>query len=252
MKFCDRNDFGFALAIDRLHIGVKRPHGYRHIRRMRRDTVIAGTQDGVNAVKTGNRGAAGAGISLIAGFCDVIEIVTAGSLQQIAAGGGLVAQLGAGAGQQCAAQHAITLPHARVGGEITVSNQCADTQAPSAVSSILSSGNRLMSTRLEGVSTCSFMRSSRLVPPAMILTRLDGSGGGLRGGAGALIGEAFMSAFRCLFYRSHDVRVGGAAADVAAHPLANFRIGEFGARVCEVLRHIARHALPVFGQHSGG
>jgi hypothetical protein len=39
---------------------------------------------------------------------------------------------------------------------------------PSGVSSILSSGRRLMSISWDGVSTCNFIRSSKLVPPAMI------------------------------------------------------------------------------------
>ena len=83
----------------------------------------------MNAVEACDRRAAGAGIAFVAGFCHVIKIIAAGSLQQIAAGRGLVAQLGAGARQQCAAEDAVALPYLWVGGKVAVSNQRADTQA---------------------------------------------------------------------------------------------------------------------------
>src|SRR5260370_36065368 len=118
MKLGDWNDAGLALAIDRLRPGVECAHGHGSSGRVSRDAVLAGAEDGMNAIEAGERRAAGAWIALVAGFCDVIKIVTARSLQQIAAGGGLVSQLGARACQQCAAQDAVALPHAAVGREI--------------------------------------------------------------------------------------------------------------------------------------
>ena len=50
----------------------------------------------------------------------------------------------------------------------------------------------------------------------------------------------------------HDVRVGRAAADIAAHPFADLGIGEFGSRICQIGRHIARHARAALGQHADG
>ncbi len=85
----------------------------------------------MDAVEAGERGTAGAGVALVARLGDVIEVIAARPLQQIAAGGGLVAQLGAGARQQGAAQYAVALAHAGVGREIAVANQRADTQAAS-------------------------------------------------------------------------------------------------------------------------
>ena len=83
----------------------------------------------MNAVEAGKRRTAGAWVALVAGFRDVIEIVATGSLQQIAAGRGLVTQLRAGARQQCAAQDTVALPHAGIGREIAVANQRTNAQA---------------------------------------------------------------------------------------------------------------------------
>src|SRR5258708_9604922 len=96
---------------------------------MRGDTLIAGAEDSMNAVEAGKSCAARTGTALVAGFCHVIKIVTARSLQQVAAGGGLVAQLRARARKQGAAQDGIVLPHAGIGCEVAVSNQRADPQA---------------------------------------------------------------------------------------------------------------------------
>src|ERR1700722_5449754 len=55
---------------------------------------------------------------------------------------------------------------------------------------------------------------------------------------------------RDLFDGGHDVGVGCAPADIAAHSLANFYIGEFGGWLRQIVGNIARHALPALGQHS--
>src|ERR1700743_931462 len=120
MQLLDRNDSVVAAPLDRLDLGIERPHRDRHIRRMRCDAVLARAKYGVNTVETGKRSAARARAALVAGFCDVIEIITAGPLEQIAAGRGLVTQLRAGARQQCTAEDAITPPHPRVAGEVAL------------------------------------------------------------------------------------------------------------------------------------
>src|SRR4030081_2006616 len=48
----------------------------------------------------------------------------------------------------------------------------------------------------------------------------------------------------------NNVGISRAAANVAAHPLANLGVGKFGVRMRQVFRHIARHAAVTFGQHS--
>ena len=55
---------------------------------------------------------------------------------------------------------------------------------------------------------------------------------------------------RGLLDGGHDVRIGGATADVAAHPLADFRVGQRGMRDRQVLGDVARHAGVAFGQHA--
>ena len=111
-----------------------------------------------------------------------------------------------------------------------------------------------MSTRWTGVSTCSFIRSSRLVPPAMILAPgWADSGGGLRRRACTLVGEGLHArTARGLPDRGDDVRIGGTAADVAAHSLADFRVGQRGMRDRQVLGDVARHAGAAFRQHADG
>src|ERR1700688_5208336 len=115
MKLSDWNDAGFALVIDRLHLGIERPHGYRHVGGVGSDAMIAGAEDCVNAVEAAEGCATRAGIALVAGFGDVVEVITTRSLQQVAAGGGLVPQLLARTREQRAAEHAVAPPHPRVG-----------------------------------------------------------------------------------------------------------------------------------------
>ena len=73
--------------------------------------------------------AAAARLALVAGLVGVVEVGAARALQQVAGGGGLVAQLARGAGQQRARQHAVVAPHALVGGQVGVAHQRADAQA---------------------------------------------------------------------------------------------------------------------------
>jgi hypothetical protein len=82
----------------------------------------------VLATDTAQRRAAAAGPSLVARLLGVIEILAARALEQVARGRRLVAQLPRGAGQQRTRQHAIVATYARVGSQIGVAYQCADTQ----------------------------------------------------------------------------------------------------------------------------
>jgi len=62
--------------------------------------VIASTEDGVNSIEAGERCAARTWIALVARLGNIVEIITARFLQQIATGGGLVPQLCARTCQQ--------------------------------------------------------------------------------------------------------------------------------------------------------
>src|SRR5260370_20070576 len=57
---------------------------------------------------------------------------------------------------------------------------------------------------------------------------------------------------RSLLDGRDNVRIGSTATDIAAHPFADFGVGEFSYRMCQIFRHVARHAAAALGQHSHG
>src|SRR5580698_9854166 len=93
---------------------------------------------------------------------------------------------------------------------------------PSAVSSTLLSGSREMSISSEGRSTSSFIRSIRLVPPAMNFA--VGSATIWRTASATSLARAYwkliMAAHR-LLNRCYDVGIRSATADIATHKFAN-------------------------------
>src|SRR5699024_1510338 len=74
-------------------------------------------------------------LTLVARRGHVLEVDAAGALEEIAAGGGGVAQLPGGAGEQCAGQHRVVAADARVRRQIAVADHRAD--ADTAVVEIL-------------------------------------------------------------------------------------------------------------------
>ena len=64
------------------------------VRRIRRDAVFTGAEDGEHAVVAVNCGAARAGLTLVAGVRSVAEIDAASALQKVATSGRHVPQLG--------------------------------------------------------------------------------------------------------------------------------------------------------------
>ena len=116
------------------------------------------------------RRAAAARAAFVAGLVGVVEIRAAGALQQVAGGRRLVAQLAGSAGQQRARQQAIVPPHPRIGGEIGVAHQRADAQAAFRRRLDLVERKPVDVDQMRRASRSrSFIRSSRLVPPAMNL-----------------------------------------------------------------------------------
>src|SRR5216683_557482 len=91
--------------------------------------MLARPQDRVHAVDPLDRRAAAARFALVARRGRIVEIEAARSLQEIAPGGGHVAQLLRGAGENRAAEQWIACLDARVIGEIAIGNQRADPQA---------------------------------------------------------------------------------------------------------------------------
>ncbi|OFA00968.1 hypothetical protein DUPY_22520 [Duganella phyllosphaerae] len=118
-----------AVRVDRFHHRVQQPHGHGHVARVRGDAGVALAHDGVATGKSAEGGATGAWRTLVAGLVGIVEIWTAGALQQVAGRGGLVAQLRAGAGQQGPRQHAVIAPHGGIGRQVGIAHQGADAQA---------------------------------------------------------------------------------------------------------------------------
>ena len=121
-------------------------------------------------------------------------------------------------------------------------------------------GSRLMSTRRAGVSTFSFIRSSRVVPPARnrtsapccavfvcAATLIAAAASSGRMNSKVCMGSLLLAARRSadLLDRGHDVGIGPAAADVAAHQLLHVRVvGTAGLLEQRDRRHdLARRAV---------
>lgn len=155
-----------TLRAVQMHGGVERGQGHGHVRRMGGDAVIGVADDREIAVGALPRGAAAAGNPLVAGLRRVLEVRAPRALEQIPAGGRGVAQLAGRAGEQRLGETGVAGPDAGVGGEIAVAHARSDTQPALGVSEIRSNGSRRMSMSRSGAATPSFMRSTRLVPPA--------------------------------------------------------------------------------------
>ena len=96
---------------------------------VRRDTGVAPSQDGVEPRQAFLRITAAAGFSAIAGAGDIVEILAARALQDIAAGRRGVAQLCGSPRQQRFGDARKGLREARLVGQVAVSHQRADTDA---------------------------------------------------------------------------------------------------------------------------
>ena len=83
----------------------------------------------MDAVEAADSLTAAARLTLVARRCGVIEIITAGTLEQIAAGRRCIAQLRRGAGEDGARQKRKVLFDARIVGDSRIAGQCADPQA---------------------------------------------------------------------------------------------------------------------------
>jgi len=86
------------------------------------------SDDGVDTVESVERRAAGAGLAFVARVVGVAVVVAACFLQEIAAGGGHVAELRRRAGEQCFREDDKLLADGVVPGEVAVADQCADAE----------------------------------------------------------------------------------------------------------------------------
>src|SRR3954447_24329030 len=115
---------------------------------------------------------------------------------------------------------------------------------PSAVSSMRVSGSGLMSTIVRGRSTCSFIRSTSVVPPAR--NRASAAAAASRAVVPSTAvtnsnGFTISPPAANRLDRLDDARIGTATADVAAHRLAHIVVART-ARLAE--QRDSRHDLP--------
>ena len=129
MEVSDRDRPAGAIGPRGLDRRVERPHRDRHVARVSGDARIARADDGVLSAEAAERGAAAAGHALVARQVGVVEVGAAGSLQQVAGRGCLVAQLPGGTRQERARENAIVAAHDGMGGQIGVAYPGADPQA---------------------------------------------------------------------------------------------------------------------------
>src|ERR1700693_3198247 len=96
---------------------------------MSSDAMCRGAQHGMNAMEAVHGGAAGTGVSFVAGIIYVPEVVATVALQQIPAGGSHIAQLRRSAGKERLGQHGVEALHLCVVRQIAVAYHCADFQS---------------------------------------------------------------------------------------------------------------------------
>lgn len=230
IEFVDRQRALAAVAGDRFDASVERRHRDGHVGGMNGGAIRAGAEDAEAALEAAECRASGAGLALVAGHGRVVEIRAARALEQIAGGGGLVAQLARRAGQKGLRQHRIAPPDLQIGGQVAIAHLRADAQA-----ALIRGGDR---RERQAADVDEMSRS--FDPDTHEVDQVRAAGDKLRvgpfcsgGGGSAGIGCALVSEVphrsalpRGVADRRDDVGIGGAAAEIAAHALANFGIGQ--------------------------
>src|SRR5438477_9677584 len=129
MKIGDRNRTG-AFAALHLHNRVKGRERHVHIARIGRDALLALAKNRVDAIKPIQRAATATGLPFVALWKRrIVKVVTARSLQKIAAGCGKISQLRTRASQQRLTEYRISLHDQRVLRDIGTSRESTDTNA---------------------------------------------------------------------------------------------------------------------------
>ena len=195
-----------------------------HVGWMHRDAGVARAEDRVHAIVAVDGGAAAARLAFVAGRRGVVEVVAARALQEIAAGRRHVAQLLRGAGHDRAGEHRIALLDQRVIGEIGVAHERADAQAAAGrVFDLLQRQprdvdqlGRPFDVHLHQIDQIGAAGDEFRVRIAGDLAYR------VRDVVGARVLEVDHDSPHRLLDCRDDVGVGAAAADVAAHELADF------------------------------
>ena len=131
MKIDERN-FAFAFRTTDAHDRIERGERDRHVARIRRDALLALSQNRVNAVESFERAASASRFAFVArGKCRIVKIITARALHEISADCRHVAQLRTGPGEERLAQDRITQRDQRMLRDIGVARERADANSPS-------------------------------------------------------------------------------------------------------------------------
>lgn len=115
-------DLPFASGTDEFDFGVEGRQGDRHVGGMGGHAVRGVAEHGVVAVDAVEGPATGARFALVAGLPGVLEVRAAGPLEEVAPGGGHVAELARRAGQQGLGQDGQVAAHRRMRGEVAVAH----------------------------------------------------------------------------------------------------------------------------------
>ena len=207
-----------------MHLGVERGERHAHVGRMRRDAGFAGAEDRVDAVDAARSPSSRcrARACCRASRCrrNRSSACVAGDCRRSTPCCAAAARRRPGSRSR-AADSAARSAGDRRGRNSAPARRCAGRRRRSA--STVLSGSREMSISRDGRSTSSFIRSIRLVPPAMNFA--SGSAAICRTASATSVARAYwkliMIASHRLLDRRHDVGIGAAAADVAAHQFAD-------------------------------
>ena len=118
-----------AARAHEVDVGIERGERDRHVRRMRRDAGLRGAEDREVAVLSFARRAPAARHALVARLADVLEVVAARALQEVAADRREVAKLPRGSLEERGREQRIALAHERIGGQLGIAERRAEEQS---------------------------------------------------------------------------------------------------------------------------
>ncbi|OEJ93759.1 hypothetical protein J116_004035 [Streptomyces thermolilacinus SPC6] len=120
----------FTVRAVEFHVRVEGGEGDGEVGGVGGDAQVRVAEHGVVAVDAVAGAAAAAGGALVARLGEVLEVGAAGALEEVAPGGGGVAELAGGAGEQGAGHGGVAGADEGVRGEVAVADGGADAQGP--------------------------------------------------------------------------------------------------------------------------
>jgi hypothetical protein len=129
MELRNRDSPDLPVALNRLDDGVEHPKGHCHIARVGGDAGVAVANNRMLAGDAADGAAATTWRSFIAGHVGVVEVGAAGSLKQVAARRGGVAQLARRSCDQRMGEYRVVSTDARIRRQIGIAHQRAQAKA---------------------------------------------------------------------------------------------------------------------------